>query len=229
VGFPANKTRNLSLKAWDSLCLPKDLGGLGLRKIREVNLALISKLGWKLLNNSKSLWVSQLHCKYLISCSLLSPCPFFSLMAMKRHLKIILFISKGACNQIHSFSSLPIWSSTWIPNLSSFTPSPSSPWLSQPFPNLMVSALFFFDPILSVPTWNIQLLHYLFDEETIRGILKTNFSSYSESKYIWTPSANGLFSTKSAHKMISSQRSIQTQSTLPGFQQPNGNNFGSLI
>ena len=57
-GFPANKTRNLSLKAWDSLSLPKDLGGLGLRKMREVNMALISKLGWKLLNNSESLWVS---------------------------------------------------------------------------------------------------------------------------------------------------------------------------
>jgi hypothetical protein len=84
-GFPANKTRNLFLKAWDSLCLPKVLGGLGLRKMREVNLALISKLRWKLLNNSESLWVSQLHCKYLISCSLLSPYHFFSLIAMERH------------------------------------------------------------------------------------------------------------------------------------------------
>jgi hypothetical protein len=77
--FPTKKTRNLSLKAWDSFCLPKDLGGLGLRKMREVNLALISKLGWKLLKNF------QLHCKYLISFFLLSPYPFFSLMAMERH------------------------------------------------------------------------------------------------------------------------------------------------
>jgi hypothetical protein len=48
-GFPPNKTKNLSLKAWDSICLHKDLGGLGIRKMRKVNLALISKLGWKLL------------------------------------------------------------------------------------------------------------------------------------------------------------------------------------
>jgi hypothetical protein len=36
-GFPAKKSRNLSLKASDSLCMPKENGGLGLRKMREVN------------------------------------------------------------------------------------------------------------------------------------------------------------------------------------------------
>jgi hypothetical protein len=91
-GFLAKKTRNLSLKAWDSLCVPKLLGGLGLRKMREVNLALISKLGWKLLTKSNSLWVSQLHYKYLNSFSFLSPPPlpffFIIIVAMKRHLEI---------------------------------------------------------------------------------------------------------------------------------------------
>jgi hypothetical protein len=74
-GFPAKKSRNLSLKAWDSLCIPKLLGGLGLRKMREVNLALVIKLGWRLLTKSDSLWVSQLHCKYLNSFTFLPPPP----------------------------------------------------------------------------------------------------------------------------------------------------------
>ena len=73
---------------------------------------------------------------------------------------------------------------------------------------------FFFDPVSSVTTWNLPLLHYLFDEVTIREVLKINFSSLSESKFIWTSSANGLFSTKSAHKLISSQRSLHTNSLL---------------
>ena len=78
-GFPAKKSRNLSLKAWDSLCIPKLLGGLGLRKMREVNLALVTKLGWKLLTKLDCLWVSQLHCKYLNSFTFLSPLPFLPL------------------------------------------------------------------------------------------------------------------------------------------------------
>jgi hypothetical protein len=74
-GFPSKKSKNLSLKAWDSICTPKALGGLGIRKMKEVNLALISKIGWKLLNNSDSLWVSQLQGKYLNSSSFLPPPP----------------------------------------------------------------------------------------------------------------------------------------------------------
>jgi hypothetical protein len=198
------RRRVLSLKAWGSLCKPKEMGGLGLRRMREVNLALISKLGWNLLNNTDLMWVSQLHCKYLSSCSFLSPSSLSSSSWLwKVILKSIPFISKGAYNRIHSFSFLPIWSSTWIPSISSFTPSPS-PWFTQPFPNLLVSDLFYSDPVLTTPAWNLPLLNYLFDETTIREVLKINFSHVSQNKFIWTPSTNDLFSTKSAHRMISS-------------------------
>jgi hypothetical protein len=44
--FPKDKTRNLSPKSCNFLCLPKDEGGLGFRLMKEVNLSLISKLGW---------------------------------------------------------------------------------------------------------------------------------------------------------------------------------------
>ena len=75
-GFPPSNSKKLTLKAWDSICLPKDLGGLGIRKMREVNLALLSKLGWKLLCNTDSMWVAQLRGKYLSFNSLLSSLPF---------------------------------------------------------------------------------------------------------------------------------------------------------
>jgi hypothetical protein len=63
-GFPKDKARNLSLKSWESLCLPKDQGGLGFRLMKEVNLSLISKLGWKLFSNQDCLWVSLFKAKY---------------------------------------------------------------------------------------------------------------------------------------------------------------------
>ena len=67
------------MKACDSLFIPKLLGGLGLRKMREVNLALVTKLGWNLLTKTDSLWVSQLHCKYLKSALFSPPHPFLPL------------------------------------------------------------------------------------------------------------------------------------------------------
>jgi hypothetical protein len=65
-GFPSSKAKNLSFKSWDSLCHPKAYGGLGFRNMKEVNLALISKLSWKLHNKSDSMWVDQLRGKYLM-------------------------------------------------------------------------------------------------------------------------------------------------------------------
>jgi hypothetical protein len=143
-----------------------------------VNLALISKLGWKLFTSSDSLWVSQLHCKYLNSNSFLPPSFSFSSWLWKGILKSLPFISKGACYIIHSSFFLPIWSSTWILTITYFTPSPS-PLLTQPYPNLLISKLFFSDPLLYALAWNIHLLHYLFDLATIREILKINYSTLS--------------------------------------------------
>lgn len=42
--------------AWDAICKPKDVGGLGIRRLYDMNRALIAKLGWLLLKNPNSLW-----------------------------------------------------------------------------------------------------------------------------------------------------------------------------
>jgi hypothetical protein len=47
--------------------------------MEEVNLGLISKLAWKLLTQSESMWVAQLQGKYLSSGSFLSPLPILLL------------------------------------------------------------------------------------------------------------------------------------------------------
>ena len=57
--------RFLALKCWDSICQPKEFGGLGFRKFRDINSALLSKLGWNLLTEENKLWISLVKAKYL--------------------------------------------------------------------------------------------------------------------------------------------------------------------
>jgi hypothetical protein len=64
-GFHKDKARNLSLKSWSSICLPKEERGLGFCRMHEFNLSLITNLGWKLLSNVDCLWVNQLEKKYI--------------------------------------------------------------------------------------------------------------------------------------------------------------------
>jgi len=50
--------------AWDKICRPKKLGGLGLRKTSAINTAFVAKLSWKFLTQSNNYWVQQMRVKY---------------------------------------------------------------------------------------------------------------------------------------------------------------------
>ncbi|GKA77617.1 hypothetical protein Tco_0784078 [Tanacetum coccineum] len=47
--------------AWDIVCLPKDKGGLGLRRLDLFNKALMVSHIWKLLSRKETLWVQWIH------------------------------------------------------------------------------------------------------------------------------------------------------------------------
>ncbi|GKB19726.1 sodium/hydrogen exchanger 6 [Tanacetum coccineum] len=47
--------------AWDSVCLPKLKGGLGIRRIDEFNVALMATHIWCILTHKESLWVKWMH------------------------------------------------------------------------------------------------------------------------------------------------------------------------
>jgi hypothetical protein len=76
-GFPKNKSHNLTLKSWSSICLPNDQGGLGFRLMKDINVSLIAKLGWKIISNHDALWIPLFKEKYIKYGTLLS-CPLSS-------------------------------------------------------------------------------------------------------------------------------------------------------
>jgi hypothetical protein len=169
--------------------------------MEEVNLALISKLGWKLLTQSDSLWVGQLQGKYISSGSFLPPPPHSaSSWLWKGILFSLLVISQRACHRVHFVSFIPIWNSPWIPSMPAFTPAPIIPG-SPSSTNLVLS-----DLINPNCTWNIPFLIALIDSHSVREIQKIVISSSPNSEFIWTPSPSGKFSASSAYRFISSQR-----------------------
>lgn len=48
------------------MCKPKAEGGLGIRKSREMNKALLAKVGWRLLSDDTSLWARVVRKKYKV-------------------------------------------------------------------------------------------------------------------------------------------------------------------
>ncbi|KAL6145062.1 hypothetical protein ACLB2K_055750 [Fragaria x ananassa] len=59
-----NKKR-VHLVNWDTICQPKYLGGLGVKKTADINQAMLSKIGWRIFQHDNGLWANVLYAKYL--------------------------------------------------------------------------------------------------------------------------------------------------------------------
>jgi exonuclease III len=163
-GFPQEKKHNLSLLAWNNICQPKALGGLGLRSMEFLNNSLLARLGWKLTSNQPLLWVDALRGKYLkngVSFLNASPNPVSSWI-WKGLLKNRSVVQKGACIAISSGVNVEVWQSPWIPLNPNFKPIPNANLVSLPAFN--VADLILGDGC----SWNVSLLADLFDPSTVQ-------------------------------------------------------------
>lgn len=59
--------KKIHLVNWETLCKPKSLGGVGLRKACLMNKALLSKLAWRVLIKKEAIGCKILRKKYLRS------------------------------------------------------------------------------------------------------------------------------------------------------------------
>lgn len=63
--------RSLHLINWQSICAPKNCGGLGLQRIKEKNIAFLGKWWWRFQVDRKKIWHRIVCAKYKIRSSLL--------------------------------------------------------------------------------------------------------------------------------------------------------------
>jgi len=64
VGGGSDNRRKISWVDWKTVCRRKEVGGLGVRRIREFNLALLGRWCWRLLVDRNSLWFRVLASRY---------------------------------------------------------------------------------------------------------------------------------------------------------------------
>lgn len=102
-GFPLEKSHYFTPKLWKSICKLKSSGGLGLRLTYDFNKALISKIGWQMINGGDATWKKMLTDKYLRSSSFFATSPKTTdSWIWKRISKQREFHKKSVCFQINN-------------------------------------------------------------------------------------------------------------------------------
>jgi hypothetical protein len=179
--------------------------------MHDFNLALIAKLGWKLLSKTDCLWVNQLQRKYIKYGDFLSsPAPSTASWLWKGIQKIKPIISARACLRVSRLSSSPIWTSNWVPTIPSFKPKPKFP-LNRNFPSLQIMDLINIGSL----SWKSSSIHALFDSTLANEILKLRISTDPSTQFIWTPSTSGHFSISSVYSLITASSTSSSSVSSP--------------
>ncbi|GAU40603.1 hypothetical protein TSUD_28090 [Trifolium subterraneum] len=66
VCIDLSETRKTTWISWNTICLNKESGGLGVRRLREFNTALLGKWCWRMLVDRGGLWFRVLAARYVV-------------------------------------------------------------------------------------------------------------------------------------------------------------------
>ncbi|GLT87976.1 hypothetical protein SLE2022_060240 [Rubroshorea leprosula] len=181
--------RKIHLIKWDTVCQPRHLGGLGLKKSRDANIVAMCKLNWRLHSEKSNTW-SKLFCRKYSIVDPRDPLPNHgspTLQAMKEGRSLF---QRGLRWIPRNGNSIFFWNDCWVGNQP----------LSKVFygPHLPSSdSLLLADVLLDGSTSGIA---YHLPQELLAQMQAIPIATNTtlEDNFSWIGSSNGNFSPSSA-------------------------------
>ncbi|XP_056698546.1 uncharacterized protein [Spinacia oleracea] len=189
-----DRSKYMARLAWDKVTLPTNVGGLGIRRLKDWNLAFMAKLGWTILDKPDKLWVRILKEKYLKNSSLLNSMPNYNQSPLWRDiLKGNHILQKGLIIGIGNGKNTSIWYHHWIGDAPLYTLEEIK------IPEL--KAHWFVNRIIRNGQWYLDEIQHLLATHIRDLILAYPLSNnMDEEDFIrWKYSKNGDFEIKSAY------------------------------
>ncbi|XVE99040.1 hypothetical protein REPUB_Repub03eG0162200 [Reevesia pubescens] len=186
------------LVSWDKICQKKSQGGLGLRKARFNNLAMLAKSGWKLHSRGNSLWCNVMRHKYLHNDEFLlggnknaSSHTWRSLLKTKTCLKDSIKWLLGDGNKIH------LWHDWWVGD------RPLIMDILHPLPHDILNMKV--KDIIVNGSWDLMSVTFYLSSDKLAEILASPIPAFhhTEDHNFWGFSTNGIFFVSSAYDVIS--------------------------
>ncbi|XP_026433803.1 uncharacterized protein LOC113331295 [Papaver somniferum] len=179
-------------KAWDAIRMPKISGGVGIRNPHNVNLSLLTKLGWRMLNNPNDLWIRILKGKYFPRNNPLHKNRDYEISLIWHSIRKGLDIVKeNYIWEVGDGRNINISLDNWIPGVSHLQ-------------NLNDNELKFFSDLIDQNgCWDNNKIDVSFTPDVACKIKSIYINGDSQDRIRWRGTKNGEFSSKSVYRILS--------------------------
>ncbi|CAL1388701.1 unnamed protein product [Linum trigynum] len=191
--------RKIHLIDWETICNPKEEGGLGLRNATRMNEAFMLKIAWRLMAEPESLWASIVRAKYLrrMEGGWQPRTPGRLSNLWRGVLRILHLIPDAIMWNIKSGRSTRFWTDRWLQD---------DPVLADLAANLPQEALSLTvaDMVLN-GDWNISYLRAFLQDDSVSTIqLHPVPHEEGEDVAVWRYTPDGCFSLKTVYTLTDS-------------------------
>ncbi|KAA3480785.1 reverse transcriptase [Gossypium australe] len=182
--------------AWKDLCRLKEDGGLGFRNLKNFNVALLAKQGWRLINYPNSLLARVLKAKYYPNTNFaearlgnLPSLTWRSVWAARG------LLDKGMCWRVGKGDKISIWDDLWISGK-------EAERVSNQVSNKEIKLV---SDLIDANSrrWKSELIRNTFARDTAKKTLQIPLAELAhEDLQVWRGELTGEFSVRSAYKLL---------------------------
>ncbi|OIT20739.1 putative ribonuclease h protein, partial [Nicotiana attenuata] len=180
--------KKIHLINWDKVTMPKEMGGLGIRKAKNKNLSLLTSLVWRLLNNHSSTWV-----RVISSCYNQTKSTNKASHTWKSLLKGWNYCKEGIRWPVDKNPNMSIWDTNWIPKFGSLRKNVIGP-LNKKESELTLKY------IKNQNAWDMSQFNLPIN--ILNSIQSLTTSNNQDSTIVWSINTSGIFTTSSCYKLI---------------------------
>lgn len=195
--------------SWGNMCYPKSMGGLGFRRVRDYNLALLGKQVWRVMTEPQAFISKLLKARYFPNGTFrqagLGSNPSYVWRSIIAAKDLIL-----ACSilKVGSGESIRVWDDPWIPADGNTRISTN---VYPRLEDIRVNNLF----VIGEKQWDHDLVCDIFNPQDAKNILAIPLSqTTSDDSWIWLPGVQGKYEVKSGYRVLSSSRSQPLCATI---------------
>lgn len=175
----------------------KEAGGLGFRQLRNFNISMLAKQGWRLVNNDNPLVTMCMHAKYYPNGHFLSAKLGTNPSYMWRSIFAAQeIVGKGCRRRIEDGQQTEIWKVPWLPDV-------ENGCLTTPMPEYLAGSKVCNLMQLDNKEWDDEILKDVCNERDRKLIKKVPFLRRNEDDTcFWLLDDQGCFTVKSCYRAL---------------------------